>query len=604
MAIDDDWEGSQRSGLVGKRAGRYLIVSELATDGRRTLYEAENGEGERVTIGVVRADGTPPAERLRNGEKLRSLKQPGLVSVLDVGKLDSGELYVANERAVGAALRTLITGTLLEQRRALAIIRQVLEALAAAHAAGAIHGDIKPETINVAVNVTVDGSIDRVKLTDFGVATLAGAKPGDGRYCPPETALGKVDGRADLYSVGAVLFELLTGHPPFFADDAEALRRLHAYAPMQTLAQRAPGVTFVPALEEVVAKALAKKRDARYQTADEMIEALDRAIEAVEEASPPPPDADGGRRRKPNDSLLLLAKELMPASQATNDVVIPVNVDRKVPELPLSLRARKRARSALSPVRELAAKVDAKLGIRARLAKLSRRQKQIVAAAAALLVLLVIVAIAMPGGGKPSHEDVVKRAKALTEQGKAKDAAALLTQEVAVRPENIRAQAALGATELSLGHEREALTAYQDGIAVSSALAADPDVVAALTEIAGSNDPKIAIDALELIALRSGVQGDNVITTVAATNANAEVRHRAYALTEQRGIVERVDRVASWLLDLEQAKSCDDRRAAITKLAGAADKRGLPALRKAREQKCVEKEAASAIQRLSSAKSQ
>ncbi|HEX5063519.1 MAG TPA: serine/threonine-protein kinase, partial [Kofleriaceae bacterium] len=394
MAIDDEWAGSERpdpSGLVGKMAGRYRIVSEVATDGRRTLYEAENGDGERVTIGVVRADGTPATERLRNGEKLRSLKQPGLVSVLDVGKLDGGDLWVANERAVGATLRTMITGTLLEQRRALAIIRQVLEALAAVHAAGAIHGGITPESIHVAVEVALDGRVDRVKLTDFGLATLAGsAKVGDGRYAAPETALGKVDGRADLYAVGAVLFELLTGHPPFFANDAEALRRLHAYGPLQTLAQRAPGVTFVPALEDVVARALAKKREARYQTADEMIEALDRAIEAVEAAAPPPPEPDGGRRRKPNDSLLVLAKDLMPASQATNDVVIPVNVDRRVPELPLSLRAKKRARSALSP-------------FRARFDKLSRRQKQIVAAAAAVVVLIVIIVIALSGGGKQSH---------------------------------------------------------------------------------------------------------------------------------------------------------------------------------------------------------
>jgi serine/threonine-protein kinase len=170
MSLDEEWE---QSGLVGKvAAGRYLIVSELAADARRTLYEAENVElGMRVTLGVVRADGTPTEQRLANGEKLRSLKQAGLVSVLDVGKLDSGELYVATERPEGKTLRTVAGGKPMDARRALLIVRQVLEALAAAHAVGAIHGDVNPQHILITPGL----GDDRVKLIDFGVAALTGA---------------------------------------------------------------------------------------------------------------------------------------------------------------------------------------------------------------------------------------------------------------------------------------------------------------------------------------------------------------------------------------------------------------------------------------------
>jgi serine/threonine-protein kinase len=350
MSIDDEWE---QSSLVGKMAGQYLITREVASDGRRTLYEAESSElHARVTIGVVRTDGAPTTDRLRSGEKLRSLKQPGLVSVLDVGELDGGDLYIATERAIGASLRTVIRGKLLEQRRALAIMRQVLEALAVAHEAGAIHGDIKPENIIIAT----EGNAERVRLADFGVGTLAGpTKPGDARYAAPESALGVIDARADIYSVGAVLFELLTGHPPFFADDADALRRLHEYAPVQTLKQRAPDLSFNHALEELVAMALVKKHQARLQSASDMIAVLDHAAQSIDELASPP------RRRKANDSLLLLAKDMMPASspeRSTDAAVVPVNVGRSVRALPWWTRAlgllRRLAQSLGAAARRLA----------------------------------------------------------------------------------------------------------------------------------------------------------------------------------------------------------------------------------------------------------
>src|SRR5258706_9264704 len=111
MSIDETWD---EPGLVGKMAaGRYLIVSELAADSRRTVYEAENVElGTRVSLGVVHSDASTTTEqRLREGAKLCSLKQPGLVAVLDVGKLDSGDLFVATELPDGASLRTLIGET-------------------------------------------------------------------------------------------------------------------------------------------------------------------------------------------------------------------------------------------------------------------------------------------------------------------------------------------------------------------------------------------------------------------------------------------------------------------------------------------------------------
>ena len=106
MTIDENWD---QSGLVGKlTAGRYMIVKDLGTDSRRTLYEAEDAQrGERVLLAVIRSPAT--TDKLRTADKLRALEHPSLARVLDAGKLESGELYVATERAVGAPKRRTIS---------------------------------------------------------------------------------------------------------------------------------------------------------------------------------------------------------------------------------------------------------------------------------------------------------------------------------------------------------------------------------------------------------------------------------------------------------------------------------------------------------------
>jgi len=322
-------------------------------------------------------------------------------------KADAAEQYVTTARPNGRTLRDLIAEARVDQRRALLIVRQVLEALAAAHAVGEIHGHVTPENITVLPGL----GDERVKLVGGGGIGTPTAAPrlGSPVYCAPESALGGIDARADIYSVGAVLFELLTGRPPFFADDASALRRLHTYAPVQTLSQRAPGVSFPEALEHVVARALAKKRDARYPSATDMIAELDPVLEAIEAAQETSPPVEP--RRIPNDSLFVLAKDLMPqpepATNAANELLVPANVERTVPVLPWPTRAGLALRRVLARVRPIAATLG--------LTKLGRRQQRILAGVAAALVLGLVIALVTCGGNgtKPNGPAVAQDPEAL-----------------------------------------------------------------------------------------------------------------------------------------------------------------------------------------------
>ncbi len=267
--------------------GRYRIIERLAQGGMGVVYRAERVPvGKPVAIkflhSVYAEDASSVARFERETRVLSKLAHPNCVSVIDFGLDDAP--YLVMDFAGGVTLRSLIDSGPLPLTDVASILRQVLAALAHAHAHGIIHRDIKPANIMISDEI---GTGRHVRLLDFGLARLASSSSvtqssvaiGTPSYMAPEQTLGgEVDARTDLYQVGVVLFEMLTGERLFVAEDTHALLEMHRTARVPRPSEVAPRLETKPGLDELVQRALAKAPAQRFQTAMEMAEALEEVM--------------------------------------------------------------------------------------------------------------------------------------------------------------------------------------------------------------------------------------------------------------------------------------------------------------------------------------
>jgi eukaryotic-like serine/threonine-protein kinase len=266
---------------VGDRIGDHEIIGTLGSGGMGRVYQVRHTISHRIEAMKVLLPERPATEEiaqrfLREIRLLASLDHPNIAS-LHTAYRHEGELIMIMEFVEGLTLRAKLDANSVMMGRSVDYIQQVLAGLAYAHDHGIIHRDIKPS--NIIINRE-----DRVKLVDFGLAfptlgsdvTRTGAILGSLHYMSPEQVMGEqLDARSDLYAVGVVLYQLLTGRPPFDGAGEYAIASSHLRAmPIDPVSinQNIP-----TALSEVVLKSLAKSPDGRFQTAKEFLDAL-RAI--------------------------------------------------------------------------------------------------------------------------------------------------------------------------------------------------------------------------------------------------------------------------------------------------------------------------------------
>jgi tetratricopeptide (TPR) repeat protein/tRNA A-37 threonylcarbamoyl transferase component Bud32 len=277
-----------------EQISRFRIVERLGSGAMGVVYRARDTMLKRdVALKLILPDlADSPSSRarfLRECQTAASINHPGIATIYEAGETEEGWLYLASELVTGEVLSERIARGALPPDEAIGLGVQLAEALASAHATGVVHRDIKPANLMVTEN-------GRLKVLDFGLARLLdGAEDAGGdeeaaavtreglvvgtpAYMSPEQAAGmKVDARTDIFAAGCVIYEMLSGISPFRSDSLpETIRRIMCEAPP---ALSSSGIRLPIGVEEIVGLAIAKERDDRYQSADELAVAL-REVES------------------------------------------------------------------------------------------------------------------------------------------------------------------------------------------------------------------------------------------------------------------------------------------------------------------------------------
>ncbi|MFT3696439.1 MAG: serine/threonine-protein kinase [Kofleriaceae bacterium] len=275
--------------MIGEVLGSYRIIAKLGAGGMGTVWLAEHQLlGSRAAIKVLLPELSSQEQIVQRffdeARAATRIRDPGIVTVLDFGRHD-GDAYLVMELLTGETLtQRLGTGTL-APKTAVRYIQLAALAMAAAHARGIIHRDLKPDNLFVVADPAVPGG-ERIKILDFGIAKLIDRRPDDNHqstvtgaimgtpaYMSPEQCRGAggIDHRTDIYALGCVLFQLLTGRPPFIAPTPGDMIASHLREDPPVPSAIAPGLS--PELDALVLRCLAKDPDARFANMTELVRA-------------------------------------------------------------------------------------------------------------------------------------------------------------------------------------------------------------------------------------------------------------------------------------------------------------------------------------------
>ena len=539
--------------------GRYRLLDRIGAGGMGAVYRAEHTLMKKtVAVKLLHGELGRQDEMVRRFEReaqsASRLNHPNIISVTDFGRADTGELYLVMEYLAGRSLGDAIQeARYLSVERALALARQILGALAHAHAQGVVHRDLKPP--NVMLTPATDGSgAEVVKILDFGVAkmtrdlqpgehlTQAAMVFGTPSYMSPEQATGQeADHRSDLYSCGVILYEMLTGQRPFQANDLVKILAMQVTTPPPPFAVAAPEVRLPAAVEAAVMRALEKDRERRYPDAAAFAGAL-AGLELATVPSAVAAAALSGARR---------------------------------------LWARVRAAG-----RELHARYQ-------RLPADLRRWSPIAGVIGVVLLLVIVPSLCLRASRvtapPPPPRPVTAAVQAPLQQaddalttGRLAEARARLLQLLSRHPKEARVRFLLGHLEFVEKKPAAALVAYGQALELDPGLRGDAALLLNVRALLADRDKRVALSALALMGDRIGAPARQDLVQIASGDRRSELRAAARAACEKVGCGAQLDLVDSYSLDLAQARSCEEKREAVRALAATGDRRAAEPLRKAR----------------------
>src|SRR5215468_8258130 len=291
-ATPGGWYGMQSGALL---AGRYRIERLISRGGMGAVFEAtqlglDRAVAVKLLLPALSRDENAQERFRREARSAASLRHPNIIQIYDYGISDHGP-YIVMELARGKSLRKLLSQGAPPIGLSVELMGQICSALAAAHSATIVHRDLKPD--NIMIEEQADGQI-LAKVLDFGIPKMRETQPdeeglnltgasiiGSPAYMSPEQSLGStLDARSDIYSLGIVLYEMLTGSTPFGKGTPGALLTHQINTPPPPLTAARPEIP--AAVESVVMKALAKDREARFTSATQLAQALRKAFDDPE----------------------------------------------------------------------------------------------------------------------------------------------------------------------------------------------------------------------------------------------------------------------------------------------------------------------------------
>ena len=591
-------DGASRLGQV--ISGRYKIRELLGEGGMGAVYLAEHTHmRKRVALKLLHAemkDNQEVLERFqREAQAASRIDHPNVAAATDFGATEDGGFFLVLEYVDGTSLRTGISQGRMTVVRAVHIARQIASALERAHDAGVVHRDLKPENVML---VRREDDTDFVKVLDFGIAKVEGVGRESGKqpltklgtllgtpeYMAPEQALGEMVGpSADLYALGLIFYEMLTGKHPFDASDRMAVLSMHIVAPIPPMNERTPGIDVPAPIEATVKKLLEKEPKNRHDNARALIEALDAACREANISTSTPAPPYSSRESLPR----------VPVSQPNVDAFAKTSYGTPAEPNAALVRAKAHAASIAEKAKPIVANAIAK-------ADDLRKTKPRVffgALGGVAVLLIFLVAVGRCGGedGKkatttkpatssakppppkpspPSKSAPDDRLRAASEQG-----IAALVELKKQYPEDPQIP-----KQLALAYHEEKKTA--DALrAVAAAVNLDPQsiddaligvVVTATTSRENSED------AFALLEGPLGERGIDALVEL-TTKGTPMVRQRATKALAKPEVRAKASKATAIYIDFRRAQNCPARRDLLDRVKVEADARLLPTLKQMRQ---------------------